>query len=553
MTLVTRFASFPLLILAISIIFTGCGAGSNSDESVSEISHPEFTRKNIVASSHYKPSGIITDTTPTFSWPKTQDATEYLLGHEDTINSDNWQLYTLTAVQADCANKAVCSYTPTDITFSISDEKAWWVKPQIPGQTTNWSSTHVFKFKQAAQLSSKPLSPLKETTETTLKPIFKWESVDNTSQYEFGYENISGGHWMSFVVPADQANCINSQCSFKPQTTNLQSGEIYQWWVRNYTNSTWADWSKGSIFSVDTSANPIALLHISEDESGEAMLYPSKKKTNFIPRYTHGIDSKIWAQGIAILDNGFYLMSKNIKVKNSIGKGVDKYISFNLFDNTGKSVANTQLDYSSHGQDLSLEKVANNRYYVYSSKHDGKGISRFIMDTSNIDFNSNVENNLLLDISFDRDMTFDNGYATTPTINEEKDKYAIVSYKNKRTLYIDVIDKKTKKLLKKSELDISGSSSGYYTQGIAMKGNYIYVVRGHWLTDGDYNVKKLYIINASTGNRLKSYSFSLQKASSYERIEPEGLAIIDDKLFVLLPTRKEEKRVIKLYPLIETL
>ena len=548
-----RYVTFSPLVLSIAIVFTGCGASTNSGESATEINHPDFSRKNIVASSHYKPSGIITDTTPTFSWPKTSGATEYLLGHEDTSNNDSWHMYTLSATQADCINKPVCLYTPTDITFTTSDEKAWWVKPQIPGQITRWSKTHVFKFKSATQLTSTPLSPLKEIREITLKPTFKWESVENSSQYEFGYESLNDESWKSFVVPADQANCINNKCSFKPEVTNLQSGKTYQWWVRNHTNNSWSDWSKGSIFSVDTSAKPVDLLHISNDKGGEAMLHPSKKGTNFLPRYTHGIDSKIWAQGIAILENGYYLMSKNIKVKNSTGKYVDKYISFNLFDHMGKSVANTQVDYSSHGQDLSIEKISNNHYYVYTSKHDGKGISRFIMDTSNIDFNNNVDNDLLLDITFNMDMTFDDGYATTPTINEEKDKYAIVSYKDKRMLNIEVIDKNTQKRLKKLTLDISGSSSGYYTQGIAMKGNFVYVVRGHWLTDGDHNIKKLFILNASTGELFKSYSFSLQNALSYTTIEPEGVVIIGDELFVLLPTRKDQTRIMKLYPLIETL
>lgn len=550
MSSLVRYVASPI-ILSISIILISCGSASDSSNSVTEIQHPIFTMSKVAESNHYKPSGVITDTTPTFSWPRTPNATEYLLGHEDISNDENWHMYTITTAEADCSNKAVCSYTPNDIVFSASDEKAWWVKPQIPGQDTSWSNTHVFKFKYTKS-SSTPLLPSEKNTVKILKPTFKWESVENSIQYEFGYESLSTEDWTSYVVPTDQANCINNQCSFKVDT-NLQNGEIYQWWVRSYTKEGWSDWSQGSTFSINTSAEPTDLLYIRDDNNNETMLYPSKNKTNFLPRYTHGTDSKIWAQGIAILDNGFFLISKNIKKKNSIGKYVDTYITFNLLDNTGKSVANTQLDYSSHGQDLSLEKIADNRYYIYSSKYDGKGISRFIMDTSNIDFKSKVDNNLLLDITFDMDFTFDNGYATTPTLNEEKDKYAIVSYKNTRVLYIEVIDKKTKKHLKKFELDISGSFNGYYTQGIAMKGNYIYVVRGHWLTDGEHNVKKLFIIDASTGEQVKTYSFSLQNSSSYKLIEPEGVVIINNQLFVLLPTRKEDIRVMKLYPLIETL
>ena len=543
-----RILSFPILITT-TIVLNACGGTGTK----LEVDHPEFSRKNISASNFYKPSGTITDTTPTFSWPKTQGATEYLLGHEDTDTSTNWKMYSLTNTQADCeSNPNTCSYTPTDFIFSVKDEKVWWVKAQIPGKTTKWSQGHIFNFKQSNPAPvSKPLLPSPEKTVTSLKPTFKWIPVASASQYQVGHENLTES-WGTFIIPEDQANCDANQCSFKPTETILKQGGINTWWVRAYVNGAWGNWSTGSKFSIDTSSNPVDLLYISNDSNEETMFYAGKEH-NFLPRYTNGNDSKIWAQGIAMLDNGFYLMSKNIKKKNSVGKYVDRYLNFNLFDRTGKSVANAQLDYASHGQDLSVMKISENSYHVYTSKNNGQGIARFVLNTSNIDFNNPVYNDTLLDITFDEDIALTGGTASTPTLNDEKDKFAIVSYKNKQVLYIEVIDRQTKKRLNRFELDINIESNGYYTQGIAMKGNNIYILRGHWLTDGDHNVKKLFVMNAMTGDRIKSYSFSLQNASSYDRIEPEGMEIIGDTVFVLLPTRKGEKRILKLYPLLDTL
>jgi hypothetical protein len=543
---------FIPLFMFVSLGLSACGAESSTSDS--DI-RPLFSRASISPSGQYQPSGIITDTTPSFSWPATVGATSYFLGLEDTDTSKNWQMYTLTADQANCATHITCSYTPNNLALSTTDEKAWWVKPIIPGKATDWSNTHVFKFRNTSPVSSsRPLSPSGEKTVTSLKPSFTWTPAgSNTNQYELGYENNSGSNWISYTVAADQANCSQSQCSYEIVNSPLKHGSINTWWVRSRSNGIWSDWSIGSTFNVDTSVDPADLLTIKNDETGETQLYPGLKDVSFIPRYSNGKASSIWGQGFTILDNGFYLMSKNIKEKNSAGSYKDRYISFNLFDKKGQSVANAQLDYSSHGQDLSIEKLSNNHYYVYTSKFDGKGISRFSLDTSNVNFNNPTYVDALLDITLDKDFSSTAGTHTTPALNVEKTKFATVSYKSSNVLYVQTYDKGTHTRLKKFELDLNNVPNGFYNQGVAMKGDFIYILRGHWLTDGDHNTKKLYVLNATTGERVSTYSFSLQNASSYERIEPEGLVIIKDQLFVMLPTRKQGKRVMKLYPLLRSL
>ena len=155
-------------------------------------------------------------------------------------------------------------------------------------------------------------------------------------------------------------------------------------------------------------------------------------------------------------------------------------------------------------------------------------------------------------IAHNRDIAINNRGASTPSLNVKKDKFALVSYTSRKVLDVQVINKETNLIEKRFDLDLSnGQPNGNYNQGIAMKDNIIYIARGDWGTQTPDNIKKLYLLDATTGKLMTSFSFNLQNAKSYKTIEPEGLVIIDNVLYVLLVTRKNSKVTMKLFKLLD--
>jgi len=548
--------------LLLCLTLTGCVESNKSiDSSLIGENHPDFVREKVAASSHYKPTGSISDSTPTFIWPKTAGATQYLIGHEDANSSTRWHEYSLTATEANCnqANDTSCSYTPNDIVFDMNDEKAWWVKPYIPGATTQWSKAHVFTYTGSTNPPTtriKPISPSPEKATSQLNPKFIWTPNNSASRYQIGFESATGDEWASYVFSSSKARCDTDQCSYTlaASQTKFKQGDIKTWWIRSFTNNSWNDWSKGSAFNIDTSRNPTDLLVLTDDDSSDTRLLTSKNNAGFSPKNTLDPRYKMWAQAITVLDNGFYLISHNIKTVNpTTGKKQDTYILFNLLAPNGKSIANKQLNYASHGQDLSVEKISNNQYYVYTRKDNGKGIARFILDTTNIDFNAlNNTNAAELNIAHSRDIPINNRGASTPSLNAEKNKFALVSYTSRKVLGVQVINKESNLIKKRFDLDLSnGQPNGSYNQGIAMKDNIIYILRGDWGTQTADNIKKLYVLDANNGQLMTSFSFTLQNTKSYKTIEPEGLVIVDNVLYALLVTRKNSKVSMKLFKLLD--
>ena len=307
---------------------------------------------------------------------------------------------------------------------------------------------------------------------------------------------------------------------------------------------------------LDKNDIPKELLQIQEDNTSKIKFHTSK--IEFYPRNDYPIDdqikTKLWSQDIVYLDNGFYLMSQNVKQKRA-KKDVDKYLLFNLFDAYGRSVGNTQVNYASHGQGLSFEKIDNN-YYIYTGSDNGREISCFIFNTSSIDFNTIQPSDKQLDIEYYKDIVIDpSSLATsiTPTLNEAKDKFATVGYISSKKIRIQVTDKNNGDILSSRDFDLNITQNGTYNQGIAMKNDYIYVVRGHYLAKDDNKIKKLFVFDQKSQTLVKSYSFSLNDSHDFYRVEPEGLTIIDNTLYVNLPTKetKTSRHKMRLYRLLD--
>jgi len=309
---------------------------------------------------------------------------------------------------------------------------------------------------------------------------------------------------------------------------------------------------------LELNSKPNDLLKITNDDSNISSLHASSLQ--FFPKNTHPIqqgDQRLWSQGIVYMDNGFYIMSQNIKVKKK-----EMYTLFNLYNSKGKSVGNVQVDYPSHAQDLSIEKISENTYYLYTDSPNYRHIAKFRFDTSNIDFSNNSEEDIALDISSEVEEIDLSLHATsiTASINEEKNKIVSVGYKktDKQKLKISINDKLELQVLKSFEFNIEGDDKGFYNQGIAMSGEKIFLLRGHYLTTNrSQNNKKLFIFDAKSGKLLTSYTFFLENYTEFDRIETEGLTIKNNELFVCLPTRRKkddkgnQEEKIRLYKLLD--
>jgi len=249
-----KYKRIPCILLSVSALFlTACGGSGSTDTATL---HPAFDRALVSRSPNYSPSGDIIETSPTFSWKVTQNATEYEFGHENPEGQgDDWHSYEISATQAGCQlpTNQFCSYKPTDISFSVGDEKAWWVRAKVAGDWKDWSQAHLFKVIQDPNTGGKTpeiITPKGDITET--HPEFSWTSISLATEYQFGYENLyTPDGWEDYTVTPAQANCTisGSDCTYTP-STNFAIGDQKIWWVRSKVSGQWSDWSEGSEFSV---------------------------------------------------------------------------------------------------------------------------------------------------------------------------------------------------------------------------------------------------------------------------------------------------------------
>ena len=189
---------FSILFAFTSAALTACG-GSDSNSSPSTV-HPKFNRAKVAVSNFYQPTGIIHDSSPSFSWKATTNATNYRFGLENTLTEENWQEYTITPATANCATGNKCSYTPNDIQLVDRDEKVWWIQAKVAGQWKGWSKAYVFQYVDDSntQTEASPITPVGVIT--TTNPDFIWHVANGADSYQFGFESFDGSDWKWYDV-----------------------------------------------------------------------------------------------------------------------------------------------------------------------------------------------------------------------------------------------------------------------------------------------------------------------------------------------------------------
>ncbi len=246
-----------LVVVVLSLGLSACGGNTSNDEQTSD-SHPDFIWEKVATSNNYAPSGDISETLPTFKWALVANATIYQLGHEDVNASTRWHDYILGNHQFNC-NANTCSFKPTDVTFTVGDQKAWWIRAKVSGTWGAWSNPHVFKVVNTTTIpntDAKTISP--KGLITSQSPIFKWTPGNGATDYQIGYESQNGTNWQQRQLTATQANCQSSSCLFSSSNISFKKGDKKTWWVRAKINNTWGMWSNGSNFTIKNVVTPPA-------------------------------------------------------------------------------------------------------------------------------------------------------------------------------------------------------------------------------------------------------------------------------------------------------
>ncbi len=286
-------------------------------------------------------------------------------------------------------------------------------------------------------------------------------------------------------------------------------------------------------------------IHVIDDNTKQTTL--SKYDVTLDPKNTHddtGLTYYPWTQGVSQLDHGFYVTTLNQREDSK-----DTYTIINILDHEGRSVGNAHLDYASHGQDLSVEKVSKNIYYLYSRSQDGHGIVQWKLDTSNINFTTPSYTDKELDIELSDEIEIDASIDyMTSSLNESKDKFISVGYIDSNNVKFHITDKETLSDLKSFTFNIDFADNGEYNQGIAMKGDQIYFLRG----GSNNKEKRLFVFSAISGKLIHSYHFNFQKIEGLKRSEPEGIVIKNGSLFVCYNAQDAKStRRIRLYKIID--
>ncbi len=204
-------------------------------------------------------------------------------------------------------------------------------------------------------------------------------------------------------------------------------------------------------------------------------------------------------------------------VSQAVGK---KRLLFNLLDPEGLSIANRQLNYASHGQDISVEKINNTTLYLYTVGRHNHGIARFKVYLP-------TKRGQKLDIRWDRELL---KTTKNSTVTLSEDGRYFLSY------YRGVVRGYEKETLKKIyQFRILKEQQQKWFQGIAMYGENIFTLSGNNRVQG----KKIVAIYHKDGTLIEKYYIQakdLEKRSFHpkDRWELEGLTLRDNKLYTTI-------------------
>ncbi|HFA50623.1 MAG TPA: hypothetical protein ENJ95_16575 [Bacteroidetes bacterium] len=230
-------------------------------------------------------------------------------------------------------------------------------------------------------------------------------------------------------------------------------------------------------------------------------------------------------QGIASFENGWFT-SQTSK---------SRFLLINYLNEKGESVFHKRLLINSHGQDLSLEQVSENKLYLYTTAGH--------FDEENVSYMVRIVVDLPEKINGKRDMSklqinLDEKYPLnltncTPTLSEDKKHFAIRSANSiivatKEDVLKNDLSNATKFNLDASQL-IGKNNEPLWFQGIAMKDGLIYCMTGN---NSIGSIKLLYVYNLK-GEVVQKHVIDKDKFAMQlkKKLEPEGITFKDGDLY----------------------
>lgn len=189
------------------------------------------------------PSGIITDSTPLYSWNAVAGATWYYLWVNDSSGNKIKKWYRSSEVGCG-SGTGTCSITPS--TTLVNGNGKWWIKTWNSVGHGPWSSAMSFSL-GSSQLPAKAtlVSPSGTISDDT--PTYIWNAVSGASWYLLWVNDSTGNKIKQWYTHSD-AGCSSGTCSVTPPITLVNGNG--SWWVQTWNNSGFGPWSSAMNYAL---------------------------------------------------------------------------------------------------------------------------------------------------------------------------------------------------------------------------------------------------------------------------------------------------------------
>lgn len=210
-----------------------------------------------------EPTGIITDSTPTYRWNAVSDSTWYFLWVNDSTGNIIKKWYT--SADVDCVSgSGVCSVTPT-LALALGSGN-WWIQTWNNSGFGAWSSAGAFELSSSEPPAATTLiSPSGDITDTT--PSYSWNAIAGSSWY-YLWVNDSSGNVIKKWYTANAVGCGSGTgiCSVTPTETLAQGSG--RWWIQTWNSLGYGPWSALMDFNLITLSREAAARFLTQTTFG---------------------------------------------------------------------------------------------------------------------------------------------------------------------------------------------------------------------------------------------------------------------------------------------